>query len=77
MNQKSRQIVLLSNMEKWAKKIKKESEGWRNKVETVFRKEIHEGCSAPKDIKFSLHSDVDFALDELLDYIGTAKDDLD
>ena len=64
-------------MEVWARKIKKETAWWRNKVETVFRKEIHEGCSAPKDIKFSLHSDVDFALDELLDYIGTAKDDLE
>ena len=77
MKPNKEQLAILSNMEKWAKKIKKESEGWRNKVETVFRKEIHEGCSAPKDIKFSLHSDVDFALEELLDYIGTAKDDLD
>ena len=77
MNQKSRQIALLSDMEVWARKIKKETAWWRNKVETVFRKEIHEGCSAPYNIKFSLHSDVDFALDELLDYIGTAKDDLD
>ena len=77
MKPNKEQLAILSNMEKWAKKIKKESEGWRNKVETVFRKEIHEVCSAPYDIKSSLHSDVDFALDELLDYIGTAKDDLD
>ena len=77
MNQKSRQIALLSDMEVWAKKIKKETAWWRNKVDSVFKKELIEGCSAPKDVTFSLRSDVDFALDELLDYIETAKNDLE
>lgn len=77
MKPNKEQLAILSDMEMWTKKIKREYEGWRNKVETVFRKELHEGCSVPIDIRFSLRYDVDFALDELLNYIGTAKDHLE
>ena len=77
MKPNKQQLATLSKMEVWAKKIKKETEGWRNKVEAEFKNEVREVCSAPYDIKSSLHSDVDFALEELLCNIESAKDDLD
>ena len=77
MEPNKQQLATLTKMEMWVKKIKKESERLRNKVDTVFRKELREGFSVPIDIMFSLHYDVDFALDELLDYIETAKEDLE
>ena len=77
MKPNNEQLAILSDMEMWAKKIKKESEGWRNKVDTAFKKEVREVCSASYDIRFSLRYDVYLALDELLNYIGSAKDDLE
>ena len=47
-------------MEFWVKIIKKETEGWRNKVEAEFKKEVREVCSAPYDIKSSLYFDIPF-----------------
>lgn len=77
MKPNKEQLAILSEMEMWAKKIKKETEGWRNKVEANFKKEVRDVCSAPYDIRSSLHFDIPFALDELLDYIESVKDDLD
>lgn len=77
MEPNKQQLAILTEMEMWVKKIKKESERLRNKVDSVFRKELRGGGSVPGDIRYSLHYDVDFALDELLDYIETAKDDLE
>ena len=53
MKPNKEQLAILSELEMWAKKIKKETVRWEKEVNTVFRKE------------------------ELLDYIGTAKDDWD
>lgn len=77
MKPNKQQLATLSKMEVWAKKIKRETEGWRNKVEAEFKNEVREVCSAPYDIKSYLHLDIPFALDELLDNIRFAKDDLD
>lgn len=77
MKPNKQQLATLTEMEMWGKKIKKESERLRNKVDTMFRKELREGFSVPKDIKFSLRHDIDFALDELLYHIENAKDDLE
>lgn len=77
MKPNKRQLATLSKMEIWAKKIKKETEGWRNNVEAEFKNEVREVCSAPYDIKSSLHFDIPFALEELLCNIESAKDDLD
>ena len=77
MKPNKEQLVILSELEMWAKKIKKETVRWEKEVNTVFRKEIREGHFEPEDVRFSLHYDVNFALEELLVYIGTAKDDWD
>ena len=77
MKPNKEQIATLSKMEIWAKTIKKETEGWRNKVEAEFKKEVREVCSAPYDIKSSLCFDIPFALEELLDNIETVKEDLE
>lgn len=37
MKPNKQQLATLSKMEIWAKKIKKETEGWRNKVEAEFK----------------------------------------
>ena len=66
MKPNKQQLATLTEMEMWGKKIKKESERLRNKVDTMFRKELREGFSVPNDITFSLRHDIDFALDELL-----------
>lgn len=77
MKPNKQQLATLSKMEVWVKKIKKETEGWRNKVEAEFKNEVREVCSAPYDIKSSLHFDIPFALGELLCNIESAKNDLD
>ena len=46
MKPNKEQIATLSKMEIWAKTIKKETEGWRNKVEAEFKK---------KYVKSALH----------------------
>ena len=75
MKPNKEQLIILSELEMWAKKFKKETVRWEKEVNTVFRKEIREGYSEPEDVRFSLHYDVNFALEKLLDYIGTTKDD--
>lgn len=77
MKPNKQQLATLSKMEVWVKKIKKETEGWKHKVEAGFKNEVREVCSAPYDIKSSLCFDMPFALEELLCNIESAKDDLD
>lgn len=75
MKPNKQQLATLSKMEVWVKKIKKETEGWKHKVEAEFKNEVREVCSAPYDIKSSLCYDIPFALEELLCNIESAKDD--
>jgi len=52
MKPNKEQLAILSELEMWAKKFKKETVRWEKEVNTVFRKEIREGCSEPEDVRF-------------------------
>jgi hypothetical protein len=55
----------------------KEAEGWKKTIDVVFKKKLHDPFAytgEPGEIRNSLDMDIDFAVSELLDHIGSAKD---